>query len=497
MAANGQDKMVVAAMDEKPTTSVHGSTTDFEAAPPNDEHFSPAEVRRVTRKVDWRLIPVLSLMYCISLIDRTNLSLARAANATAAGTPMNIDLNLKEGAHYSIATLMFFIPYIILEIPSQIGLRAFGARWWLGSAVIAWGVVMVGMGFVTNWQGLAGMRALLGVFEAALFPGAAYLIACWYPRDQMATRNGFFYIVSTAVSGLSATLAYGIATSLHGKNGHAGWQWIFAVNGIMTIAIGIIGILFITDFPDKAKFLTEQERHIIITRIQNDRKDAVADTMTWAKAKTYACDLKLWLFGFFFCSSTLGSYSLAYFLPVILAQMGFTSIESQLLVAPPYVWCVIPAIATAMLSDKYRHRAAAICFNATCLIVGTAMYSQLPATKKAARYAGVFLAIGGCNSNIPLVVSWAQSSIREQSKRGFASALVIAFGGIGGILASVAFIEQEFLKGYPTGVFLTIGLNAAVIVFAIALSVFFGYQNRRADRGEIVLEGHEDFRYQY
>lgn len=118
---------------------------------------------------------------------------------------MNIDLGLKIGNRYSIVTLAFFIPYICepvlillmclaktcllgLEIPSQIGLRAFGARIWLGGATIAWGVVMLSMGFVTNWQTLAGLRALLGVFEATLFPGSVYLIACWYPRSKMASR---------------------------------------------------------------------------------------------------------------------------------------------------------------------------------------------------------------------------------------------------------------------------------------------------------------------
>jgi nitrate/nitrite transporter NarK len=149
------------------------------------------------------------------------------------------------------------------------------------------------------------------------------------------------------------------------------------------------------------------------------------------------------------------------------------------------------------MSDRIRGmRSIMICFNAICLIIGTCMYSQLEKTQKAARYAGIFLAIGGCNSNVPLIVSWAQTSIRSQSKRGYTSALIVAWGGIGGILAGVAFQTKEAAKGYPTGVFLTMGMNAAVVVCALGLNLYYRMMNRKADRHAVVLEGDIHFRYQ-
>lgn len=95
-----------------------------------------------------------------------------------------------------------------------------------------------------------------------------------------------------------------------------------------------------------------------------------------------------------------------------------------------------------------------------------------------------------------LIVAWAQSNIRAQSKRGYASALIVAWGGIGGILAGVVFMDSERLTGYPTGVYFTIGMNSVVIFFCVAMKLIFRYQNRRADRGEVVLEGSPEFRYQ-
>jgi nitrate/nitrite transporter NarK len=165
--------------------------------------------------------------------------------------------------------------------------------------------------------------------------------------------------------------------------------------------------------------------------------------------------------------------------------------------APPYVYAALPALATAFLSDKVPNcRSVAIAFNACMLITGTAMYSQLPLTQKAARYAGVFITLGGATGNVPLIMSWAQTSIRSQSKRGYASALIVAWGGIGGIVGGVAFMQKEAKQNYPTGVYLTVAVNAGVAACAIFLNLFYAYQNKRADRGEIILEGHESFRYQ-
>ncbi|TXT04324.1 hypothetical protein VHUM_04211 [Vanrija humicola] len=448
------------------------------------------------RKVDLRLVPVLSMMYCISLIDRTNLGLARQAN----GLQMQKDLKLGIGQRFSIATLVFFIPYILLEIPVStprgIPMSTFGARWWLGIATILWGVVTVCIGFSNNWQTLAGLRALLGVFEATLFPGAAFLIACWYPRRSMAVRMSVFYIMSVTVSGFGAAMAYGIS-QLHGRNGHAGWTWIFIIQGVITIGIGILSILFLVDFPDKATFLTEQQKELVITRIQRDRADAVADPMTGAKIVSYLGTLKLWLFAYMFMCGTVASYSLAYFLPAILATMGFSNMMSQLLVVPPYVWCLFPAVTSAVVADKVKGaRAYVIVANVLCLIVGTAMYSQIPASNKAGRYAGIFLAIGGANSFIPLVISWSQTAIRAQSKRGYASALIIAFGGVGGIVASVAFQQKEMAKGYPSGIYLTLALNAVNVIAVLGLRFWMVWKNKQADKGLCVIEGNPDFRYQ-
>lgn len=381
-------------------------------------------------------------------------------------------------------------------MPSQLGLRKFGARYWLGGATTLWGIIMLAMGFAPNWQTLAALRAILGLFESALFPGAAFLISCWYARREMAVRNTLFYIVAGIVGVFGSPIGYAMSL-LHGRGGLSGWAWIFVFFGVATILVGLVGMVYIVDFPDKAAFLTEEQRQFIHTRIQRDRGDAIPDPVTLGKLGRYLCDWRLWVYGLMFMSSTMASYSLAYFLPVILASMGFNNVESMMLNVPSTVWAFVPALGTAYLADRVPNaRGWCVAFNALCVIIGTCMYSQLPMSQKAARYVGIFFAVGGCNANIPNLLAWAQTAIRAQSKRAVFAAVIVAWGGVGGTLAGGVFIQKEYTKGYPTGVWFTVGINAFTIVASISLSAFYRYKNKQAERHQAVLEGSEDFRYQ-
>ncbi|KLT43898.1 MFS general substrate transporter [Cutaneotrichosporon oleaginosum] len=450
-------------------------------------------VKRVTRKVDWRLIPMLILMYAISLIDRTNLSVARTANDNKFDEELGTD---GDNNRYSIITVLFFVPYIIFELPSQFGLRAFGARLWLGSAVVLWGFVMLGMGFAQNWQTLAALRAILGLFESALFPGAAFLISCWYPRKELAFRNVVFYITSALGSSFAKLIGFGFS-HLDGRAGLSGWQWMFIMYGIITVAIGGLAYVFLVDIPSKGTFLTEREREIVMTRIERDRADSVPDPLTGAKLKTYSLELKSWFFAVAFMGTTMSSYALAYFMPRILTIMGFNNIESMLLGTPTYFWAIIPALICGRVADRIPNmRGLMIIFNAICIIVGTAMYSQLPAAQRAARFAGLFIATGGGNANVPLILAWQAVSIRAQSKRAFCSALTVAFGGVGGILGSTLFFNKEAKAGYPTGVFTIMGLNCLTIFGTLAMMYWMSSKNKKAKRGEGLIEDAEGFFYQ-
>lgn len=275
------------------------------------------------------------------------------------------------------------------------------------------------------------------------------------------------------------------------------WRWVFIIEGVLTILIAVLGYCLIVDFPDRSTFLTPEQKEMVQVRIQRDRGDAEVDPMTKAKFIAYCLEPKIWLFALWFCITTLGTYAMSYFLPRILKSMGYDDTMSQVLLAPPYVWAVVPAMVHAYISDKFPNCRAWMMISGCCQsVLGTCLYSQLPASMKVGRYIGTFLAVGAANGNVGLILSWAQCSIRGQSKRGFTSAIIVAAGGVGGILASTLFMDKEAKKGYPTGVWSVVGLNCFQILSVVGLRLFYMWRNKQADKGQVVIEGDASFRYQ-
>lgn len=203
------------------TTVEHAHDTKFE--------------KRVLRKIDSRLLPILGCLYTIALIDRSNIAVARISG-------MDEDLGLTEGNRVSVALMVFFIGYIIFEIPSNAFIHKLGAANWLAFLAVAWGLVSMGIGFLENWQGLAVLRALLGVFEAGFFPGKStltptynktgmfvltilagcvYLVSSWYVRYEVQKRMAGFFLTASALSAFANILAYGLIqiSKVHHYNG--------------------------------------------------------------------------------------------------------------------------------------------------------------------------------------------------------------------------------------------------------------------------------------
>ncbi|KAJ7200964.1 major facilitator superfamily domain-containing protein [Mycena rebaudengoi] len=422
--------------------------------------FTEAQDRALTRKVDLRLLVILGAVYAISLIDRTNISVARVAG-------MAKDLKLTVGERYSIIALIFFIPYIIFELPSNILLRQIGTRNHLTTITVLWGAV-VGMGFVQTWQQLAVCRVLLGLLESGFFPGCVFLISCWYTRYQTQKRLAVFYLTSMVISGFSQIIGYGI-TKLGGSYGIASWRWVFIVFGAATMGLGIIAFFTLVDFPDKATFLTQKETAHIIDKINEDRGDALADELTGRAAIGYLKDWRIWGYGLMFMSSTMPAYAFAYFLPVILAGGGYSVELSLLLSAPPYVFAAFFTYAVAYASDKLRKRAIFIALNA--LVCMTGLFIMAFAGKIGPRYFGAFLAIGGCQSNVPAVLAYQANNILTYSKRAVTSAVVIGFGGMGGIFAVL------------------------ILLLLVLLTLDLKKMNKRVDEGTAVIEGKPGFKY--
>jgi cyanate permease len=261
--------------------------------------------------------------------------------------------------------------------------------------------------------------------------------------------------------------------------------------------VAIAAWFIIVDFPDKAQkkgFLSPADANYIEQRIEDDRQDAVPDQLTWSKFFTHLKDFKLWCFALMFMSTTMPAYALAYFAPVIILGMGYSTAVTQLLSAPPVVFAVISALSVSWLSDRYKVRSPAIVFQCLVGITGLMITAYHP--KDGVRYFGLFLGQAGCQGNIPSILAYQSNNIRMQSKRAVGSALQIGFGAIGGTIASTVFREEDAPQ-YVPGLWVTTGLQFFILMLLACTTAYFWTMNKKVDNGTLrkPIEGREGFKY--
>ncbi|KAF8161310.1 major facilitator superfamily domain-containing protein [Crassisporium funariophilum] len=442
--------------------------------------------RRTMRYVDWRILPVLALVYSFALIDRINLGAAHTAG-------MGVDLKLLTGDRFSVVSCVYFVPYILLQLPGNLVLRKFGVRNWLTFIVASWGAVQLGMGFVKTWGYLALCRVLLGIFEASFFPALLFIISTWYKRHEVHTRLAVFYLLSVTAGGLSPILAY-VFSLLGGKQGIAGWRWIFIIEGAITLALATVTWLFIPAFPDQNTFLTHEQTALVLKRIDEDRGDAVPDALTLKKVVGHLCDWTLWAYGIMFMCAAMPSYAQSFFLPIILRGMGWSQTASLLLSAPPYGPSILTTLLVAWLSDKHKHRSGFIVLTTLVCLIGLCLTAF--AKQNEVRYFGAFLINAGNSGAIPTILAYSSNNVVSHSKRSVQTAMTISLGAIGGILATTVFRAKDYPRYIP-GLAVTIGSQILMLLLLALTTIHFTRLNRLMREGKRTkpLEGQPGFLY--
>ena len=221
-----------------------------------------AALRRVTlRRVSYRLLPFLALLYICNYIDRTNVGIA--------SLQMNRDLHFSAGV-YGFGAGIFFIGYGAFEVPSNLVLARVGARRWIARIMITWGVLASAMMFVRTPLSFYVLRFLLGAAEAGFFPGVVYYLTSWFPAAERARAVSRFMLGVPVASMISGTLA-GPLLGLRGTLGLAGWQWLFLLEGLPTILLGIVVLGYLTESPEQAQWLTAPQREWLVSCLESER----------------------------------------------------------------------------------------------------------------------------------------------------------------------------------------------------------------------------------
>jgi len=288
------------------------------------------------RKISIRLVPFVALMFFINFLDRTAISFAGPNG-------MVQDLNLQM-AQFGLASGIFFIGYILLEVPSNLALHRYGARRWLSRIMVSWGIVSLLFTWVSSIEGLYVLRVLLGIAEAGFFPGAIFFLSAWAPARHRSKILALFYLAQPLTVVCGAPLAAWFIGH-DGLFGLAGWRVMFLGVSVPAIVVGIIAWFYLIDKPDDAKWLTSKEKEWLNTELarENAQKSSAANH----SFRSVMLNGRVWVLCLIYFGFVYGLYALAFFLPTIIGgfqtQFGatFSVMQKGLITGAPYVLAVI------------------------------------------------------------------------------------------------------------------------------------------------------------
>ncbi|KAK6813675.1 Major Facilitator Superfamily protein [Aspergillus parasiticus SU-1] len=436
---------------------------------------SPINERKLMAKIDWHVVPCLCLMYLLAFLDRVNIS-----NAAILG--LQEDLNIESGTKYNTALTIFFVPYIIFEIPSNILMKKLKPHLWLSLCMFGFGLVMVCQGLVQNWGGLMTTRWFLGMFETGLFPGCFYLMGMWYKRSEAQKRFSFFFSSTTLAGAFGGLLASGLG-KMEGLRGYRGWRWVFIIEGVLTCVVAIICYFLVTDFPEDAKWLTEEEREFVREKLAADTGKAAPDAdLTLRDVLSVFKDYKIFIGGWMYFGQVVTAYGYAYFAPTIIKTYGYGAIKTQLYSIPPWAAAFGFSMLVAFLSDKFRHR---FLFAFIPMLVAMAGYGILlnihGEAQRHVQYAALFLVTMGCYSAMPVLVCWFSMNLGGHRRRSVGTAWQIGFGNIGGIISTYSFLAKD-APLYRNGYIISLSFLCFSAAMAAIYFVAVWFDNRRRDR---------------
>ncbi|EKD15558.1 MFS transporter [Drepanopeziza brunnea f. sp. 'multigermtubi' MB_m1] len=464
--------------------SVDGEADVLEAQQLADRYAtgtSQAE-RDLIKKVDWRILPCLWTLYLLGFLDRANIG-----NAKTGG--LEDDFNLTS-SQYSVIVLVFFISYLVCEVPANMILTRVRPSVFLPGLGVLWGSFAMLMAATQNWKQLAGMRFLLGFAEAGFAPGCAYFLSSWYRRYELTTRYAIMYTSVPLAGAMSGLLAAVIIQHMDGLAGLAGWRWLFIIEGLGSV-VAAMGIHFLMpNYPiNSPKFLNEEETILACNRLAMDGIALAQGTGSeelghWAVFKMTVRDWRVWAQCFIFVLVT-GSQTMQYFIPTLVKSFGWTGYTAQYYTIPPYMAALAYVVICAWLADKYQTKWPFLCGLSA---IGCCLFIAVTVTQsKMAQYVLTILAFGTIYGCSPLVKTWAVDVIPQPAaKRAVAIALINSLGNASSIYATWLWPKSDaprYIIGFVTT---TTWLGTVCVATVIFAMLFKKYPAERSDPIEVM-----------
>jgi D-galactonate transporter len=394
--------------------SLHG------VAPARATTFDETFETRTYAKITWRILPFLLLCYLVAYLDRVNVGFAKLQ--------MSSDLHFSDTV-YGLGAGIFFIAYFLVEIPSNIILHRVGARLWMARIMISWGLISSGMAFVTTPMGFYVMRFLLGLAEAGFYPGVILYLSYWYPSHRRGKMFALFAAGVPASGLIGGPLSGYILHAFAGLHGFAGWQWLFFVEGIPSVLLGIAAIFLLTDGIRKAKWLTAQEQDFLEAGIRKDTSHQEERSL-----REVFTNGRVWLLtGIYFCM-ICGFYTVSFWLPTLISSAGVTDpLNVGLLTAIPYGAAAATMLLVSRSADRRRERRWHLALTAVLAAVGLTLSAAFGHNTTIAMIGLTLGAMGGL-STLPLFWS-LPTAFLGGSAAAAGIALINSWGNLAGFVS--------------------------------------------------------------
>jgi MFS family permease len=406
-------------------------------------------------------------------------------NAKLAG--FTKDLNL-EGYDYNKVLSVFYISYIIFEIPSNMACKLIGPGWFIPGLTLGFGICSLCTAFVHNIHSASGVRFLLGMFEAGMMPGIAYYLSRWYRRSELTFRLSL-YIVTAPLSGaFGGLLASGILKLSHFGGLHT-WRMIFAIEGIITCGLALIAFFTMTDRPASARWLTQEERDLAIARVKSERvaTTEVLDKIDTRKLMRGILSPVTLSTAFIFLLNNITVQGLAFFAPTIVATIypKNSVISQQLHTVPPYVVGAFFVVFFSFFSSKIDKRNIFITLSGPLCICGYIMF--LASEKPNVRYGATFLIASGAYAYGALCNAQVSANVVSDTARASAIGTNVMFGNIGGLISTWSFLPFD-APNYHIGNGLNLATTSTIFILSILLLVWMKWDNKKRSNKDIDSE---------
>jgi MFS family permease len=409
------------------------------------------DLERATAKAKRRLIPLMLTLFILAFLDRVNVGFAKQAYQRDTGI---------SDESFALGAGIFFLTYAALAAPSNLALRRVGAKHWISLTTLAWGMLSVAVAFADKEWKFLTVRLLLGAAEAGFFPGMIYMASQWFPQSTRAGVLGLFYM-GVPISMTVGSPLSGALLELNGVGGHAGWFWMFVVEGLLAVAVGILAYFYLEDGPRKARFLSACEREALASQLEAEESNKSASSITQAIRS-----LHVWHLAFIYALIQIAVYGVIFFLPTQIAALLGTAVgfRSSLVTSIPWLAALAATYFVPRLSDRIgkRRQIAALTLLSAGIGIGVSgIAGPIVAMGALCLAAAGFIAVQPVFWTIPT---------RMLTGNALAAGIgfINMFGAIGSFVAPILRVKAEIFFANPRAGLVV--LSAITVVGCIAIT---------------------------